>query len=626
MELQQTTTTTTQVWSYRDGAMTIKRMKEMAEEQHHRNVGLQAANCQLSSQLKQAQDQIAQLRNAFQTERLAYADMKSKQTQLDKHIEDFNGILEDIDVTHLKLTTSMNKCHTQQEDLVSKLEESCKHTTSIDAMQKKNLESYSKLELRVIAMDHKASAAQDVNKGISDELVKCKTMISEKEAQLETCQSQLDSARANQVKLESSLSAIQGKYDNDMKQKDLDQAVLKQELSRTVNSLNDYLEQRRVEQEKKLQAEKHLQCERERSLRQENATRQGVKDFVVCMSKKQEVLESNVKERVNKWDKTLQSFRERLMKVSKSVEKKCNQLKLQQQALKSDRDIIRGLKTERDELTEKVRSLNSKLESTSTDLMSKTAEADIAAKERKEMQKQLKCLKEEQKQYCIALSNQNASELNKMKQKMKEEVEDVKEKLQNQLEEKQKACSTLDEENKTLQESLDQARKHLEEMKVSTENQMKKDRSAHQKELRDQTLKFQKDIQNLETDLSKARRESGDLRNQLNAALAESSRRRAEVDLAPSGNEFQEDLDRPSEAVTIPAPRGKVKRKPRPSKNNIGEKQAPQKKQIKGTAKTKNKTQASRALAKKGPKKLAKPKQSDFDDLFEDSLLDPYSF
>ena len=118
----QVTTSTTTVTAYQsDGALTIKRMKEMAEEQHHRNVELQAGNCQLASQLKQAQQQIADLKKAFKAERLGYSDVKSKQDRLDRHLEDFNGILEGIDIAHLKLGETTNRCQSQQEDFSSRL-------------------------------------------------------------------------------------------------------------------------------------------------------------------------------------------------------------------------------------------------------------------------------------------------------------------------------------------------------------------------------------------------------------------------------------------------------------------------------------------------------------------------
>ena len=51
----------------------------------------------------------------------------------------------------------------------------------------------------------------------------------------------------------------------------------------------------------------------------------------------------------------------------------------------------------------------------------KTSEAEMARKESQDLRRQLRATKEEQKQYCVALSNQNASELNKMKEKMKVE-------------------------------------------------------------------------------------------------------------------------------------------------------------------------------------------------------------
>ena len=161
----QVTTSTTTVTAYQsDGAITIKRMKEMAEEQHHRNVELQAANCHLTSQLKQAKHQISELKKAFKAERLAYSDMKSKQNRLDKHLEDFNGILEGIDVAHLKLSTNVNKCQSQQEDFNSKLSKSLEENARIKGLQEENLDRYLKLETRVGGMSDLIAAAQTIKR------------------------------------------------------------------------------------------------------------------------------------------------------------------------------------------------------------------------------------------------------------------------------------------------------------------------------------------------------------------------------------------------------------------------------------------------------------------------------
>lgn len=586
----QVTTSTTTVTAYQsDGAITIKRMKEMAEEQHHRNVELQAANCHLTSQLKQAKHQISELKKAFKAERLAYSDMKSKQNRLDKHLEDFNGILEGIDVAHLKLSTNVNKCQSQQEDFNSKLSKSLEENARIKGLQEENLDRYLKLETRVGGMSDLIAAAKTVNKETWSELVKCRALISEKTEQQEICQAKLEEDRAVQAKLEAELAEVKGKYAADVKQKSIDHEVMKQELSRTVSSLNGYLELRQREHDQKVQAQNLFREERSRGSRVEAAMRKVLREAEGAAKR---AAEAHLKEgelRVAKWETAVGSMQTKFAAITKALVSRSEEVRAQAAALAEKEAVIERVSGE----TERIASLVSGLDAASSKLVMKTSEAEMAEKESQEMRRQLKSLKEEQKQYFIALSNQNASELNKMKTKMKEEVEATKIKMRKDLEQKEGERGEWKEKHDALAAEAEDLRRNLEERIRTNQEDLKRALGSHRE------ASAAKE-QALEARLKEAEAKARQAEDKSRAA--EEARASLAGALATAREEVEE---------------GKRARLNAPAR---APKQAKQPKVAAPAPKPRPKPKPARAKPK------PKTKRSDFDDLFEDSLLDPYSF
>ena len=630
------TTTTTQVTT----SITINRLKEMAEEQHHRNLQLQGSNCQLTSQLKQAQNQIEEMKKAIKTERLAYSDMKSKQSRLDKHIEAFNGILQGIDITHLKLSTAMNACQTQQEEFSTSLKKSLDGHDKLSALQKRTLSQYSGLDSRAAAMSSDVNDAKNENKKISNELVKCKALISEKSKQLEDAQKQLEELRVGQVKLKSDLSLANAKYDADMKKCSMDQEVLKQELSRTVNSLNGYLETRQREADQKAEAQKLLKIEKAKVASMTKATHKILIEFTAGIKNAEENQEKSRESRFSKWDSVLLSCNQRISKVSEVLLKIREKSQTQQKDLKVKEDTIKTINLEKDELAVRVTSLSSNLDSTQSKLVMKTSEAEIATKEGKEMQKQLKSLKEEQKQYCIALSNQNASELNKMKEKMREEVEAAKGKLRAELEERESNHGVLKGKHDVLEESLMKTRRELDEFQKNAEEEMKRSKVSYEGKLKDQMIRYESKINALESSLARVNEKSAQLEEDLaNASAARDKAQQLEEELQQMKEEqrnIRAGRNAPSGQVATEAPPIKspanMKRRQKKSSSKVRAVESPPATTLpKPSSKAKNKrnSKAGRKIARKAaePKEIIPSKlRNDFDDLFEDSLLDPYSF
>ena len=406
----QVMTSTTTVTAYQsDGALTIKRMKEMAEEQHHRNVELQAGNCQLASQLKQAQQQIADLKKVFKAERLGHSDVKSKQDRLDRHLEDFNGILEGIDIAHLKLGETTNRCQSQQEDFSSRLAKTLEEITRAQAQQKESVGRYLDLERRVSEVSDRVAQAREANREISGELV---------------------TSRAQQARLEAELSEARARHEQESKQKAIETEVLKQELSRTVSSLNGYLELRQREHDEKVRAQTELSEERARWSRAEARTREALGAFEAKVAEAQAGRQRDAETMLSRCEGRVTAMARGVGRAAREVAGLRSRCDAQAKKLKQSEDLACTVNRQNDELTARVASVAADLEQASSKLVMKTSEAEMARKESQDLRRQLRATKEEQKQYCVALSNQNASELNKMKEKMKEEGEDLRRRLE----------------------------------------------------------------------------------------------------------------------------------------------------------------------------------------------------
>lgn len=427
----QVTTSTTTVTAYQsDGALTIKRMKEMAEEQHHRNVELQAGNCQLASQLKQAQQQIADLKKAFKAERLGYSDVKSKQDRLDRHLEDFNGILEGIDIAHLKLGETTNRCQSQQEDFSSRLAKTLEEITRAQAQQKESVGRYLDLERRVSEVSDRVAQAREANREISGELVTSRALASEKADQERECRDRLEESRAQQARLEAELSEARARHEQESKQKAIETEVLKQELSRTVSSLNGYLELRQREHDEKVRAQTELSEERARWSRAEARTREALGAFEAKVAEAQAGRQRDAETMLSRCEGRVTAMARGVGRAAREVAGLRSRCDAQAKKLKQSEDLACTVNRQNDELTARVASVAADLEQASSKLVMKTSEAEMARKESQDLRRQLRATKEEQKQYCVALSNQNASELNKMKEKMKEEGEDLRRRLE----------------------------------------------------------------------------------------------------------------------------------------------------------------------------------------------------
>ncbi|QDZ22125.1 hypothetical protein HOP50_07g46650 [Chloropicon primus] len=567
-----TSTTTVTAITQSDGAITIKRMKEMAEEQHHRNVELQAANCQLTSQLKQAQHQISELKKAFKAERVGYSDIKFKQERLDRHLEDFNGILEGIDIAHLRLNTSTNKCQSQQEEFTSKLAKSLEESSRVRAQQKESVDRCVRLEARVAEVSREVEAAKEVNKRISDELVTSRALVSEKSDQQGDCQKKLEESRAARAQATAELAELRSKYEADMKQKTIDHEVVKQELSRTVASLNDYLELRQKEHAQRVRAESLLEEVRGRGAKVDGATREALRSHHSKMLRALKEREDGVNSRLAKWSAALGSMGKRVLAVSKALGRLDQQSSALRKALKAKEEAVVKVNVQNDELTTRLTSLISDLDSASSKLVVKTSEAEISKKECEETRRQLKSLKDEQKQYCIALSNQNASELTKMKEKMKEEVESLKEELQREVRGKESERSAWEDKHRALEESLGAARRDLQAKEKGFAESKRQILQSGEEALRSLRQEHEARV--------------GDLKEKLAEAM--------EQGRAKGGRATRE------QQAKKPKTTAKKTRKSRPKQG-----QPP---------------------ASPDHHRRRRHHEGDFDDLFEDGLLDPYAF
>ena len=449
-----TTSTMTVTTSLPDGSMTIKRMKQMAQEQHHRNVELQTANCHLTTKLKQTQDELDHLRKSFLSERQLYEDMRTKQHALDKHIDDFSGILETIDVKHLKLNDALHSLQAHQKASDADLAQALSEVAQSDAGHRTNFDKCAALEDKLKTLEISANHAHLINKELSEELAKHQTLIAEKSKQAGEANEKLEALRSTHSKLEASFSETKATGDANLRQRTAELTSAQDELSRTVNNLNEMLVARQKDAEAHKHAKQALHAERRRTQQCFVLLRKALEQF----ERQQCVAQSNLSKALTthaaKWSRVVLASTCKVKAVRGTLAGLKDEAKAKQ-------DNISGLSQALARTQAEKALVEGRLDRVAVSLDEKTgvatalgSEVKAVGTENAELRAQLVSLKEEQKAYLYRVSNQNASELQKMKLEMTRQVEEVRQEHAQELKAKTDALDATDRKLRTANETL----------------------------------------------------------------------------------------------------------------------------------------------------------------------------
>jgi len=636
-----TTATTTVTTTLRDGAMTIKRMKQMAEEQHHRGVELQAANGRLKSQVNQAQGQVAQLQQAFQRERQVYSDLKTKQQALDKHIEDFNGILESVDVKHLKLSSNLQMLTQDQEKFDARLSKASEEMANTDSSLETNLQKYISLEKEFKRIETTVDDIHSLNKELSEEVVKCRAMVSEKDKHILCSNQKLDELRAKHIKLESSFSQAKAKYDSELTQKTSELTSKQDNLAKTVSSLNEMLVSRQNEIDARKCSDLALSQQKAKLLQYQKSIRGCLQKFEKTRKGETNRLGTSVEDGIAKWEASISLCQERVKLVRGKNANLQAEVRKNKKELADKSDKLEKLTDEKKSLEKKVSDQDCDLRKALEDLEETQSDLKVASEAKDDLQRKLLALKEEQKQYCLSLSNTNANELKKMKCKMDEEVKRIQKDSKDQLRSK-------DESFAALKQKLADAEKKVKD----SENETKTLTEKHNKEMdaaakRNEIVSQEKSdhearVRELESSLADMQEECTSLKSKLENAIANAAKNE-KANLSKENPTKLPEMDSPGKKED------NQKDRRLPGRQSSQSTRAKYARRSDKRSSNRAKPRSAKPLARKKLKQsYQKPKGSDrwdwedgkddegsnekdngahkVDALFEDSFLDPYSF